>query len=120
MTIFYRSIVAGKEKARLVIAHGLGEHSGRYTNVFDRLVPAGISIWALDFCGHGQSQGQRGHIDSFDQYILDLKKLVALSQETKPSKTKTFLLYHEIYNETLNDRKVVLSDLKKWLKNYIK
>lgn len=96
LTIFYRKIVAENEKARLVIAHGLGEHSGRYANIFDRLIPTGISIWALDFCGHGQSQGQRGHIDLFDQYILDLKKLAVLSQETKPAKMKTFLLGHSM------------------------
>ena len=28
--IFYRHLPAENEKARLVIAHGLGEHSGRY------------------------------------------------------------------------------------------
>ena len=65
LQIFYRNLSAEKEKARLVIAHGLGEHSGRYGRVINRLVPEGLSIWALDFCGHGRSGGKRGHIEIF-------------------------------------------------------
>jgi lysophospholipase len=95
LKIFYRNLPAEKEKARLVIAHGLGEHSGRYVNVTSRLVPEGISIWALDFCGHGQSEGKRGHVDSFSQYISNLDKLVDIaSEETSP--TKTILLGHSL------------------------
>jgi len=94
--VFYRNLPAEDEKARLVIAHGLGEHSGRYGNLFDRLVPAGFSVWALDFCGHGRSQGKRGHIDSFDQYLFDLKKLIELSRKDAPSSRKIFLLGHSL------------------------
>ena len=96
LKIFYRKIVAENEKARLVIAHGLGEHSGRYENIFHLLLPTGVSIWALDFCGHGRSQGKRGHTHSFQQYVLDLKKLVVLSREAKPDKEKIFLLGHSM------------------------
>ena len=44
--IFYRNYPAGSERARLVIAHGLGEHSGRYGNVVERmlLVDMGFQI----------------------------------------------------------------------------
>ena len=94
--IFYRHLSAENEKAQLVIAHGLGEHSGRYINIFNRLVPAGFSIWALDFRGHGRSQGKRGHIDTFDQFILDLKKLVKIARESGPGEGKLFLLGHSM------------------------
>jgi acylglycerol lipase len=65
LKIFYRHYPAPNEKARIVIAHGLSEHSGRYGNVIERLFPKDISIWALDHRGHGQSDGARGHISSF-------------------------------------------------------
>jgi len=94
--IFYRIFPASDEKARLIIAHGLGEHSGRYGNLFERLIPAGLSVWALDFCGHGQSQGKRGHIDTFDQFILDLKKLVKKCRNDAPRGKKIFLLGHSM------------------------
>jgi len=94
--IFYRHLPAENEKAQLVIAHGLGEHSGRYVNLFNRLVPAGFSIWALDFRGHGRSEGKRGHIDNFDQFVLDLKKLIDLARENSQDAAKLFLLGHSM------------------------
>jgi len=96
LKIFYRHLPAEKEKARLVIAHGLGEHSGRYDNVTSRLVPEGVSSWALDFCGHGRSQGKRGHVHNFRQYISDLDKLVDIASEGAPIHSKPFLLGHSL------------------------
>jgi acylglycerol lipase len=96
LKIFYRNLSAEKEKARLVIAHGLGEHSGRYDRVINRLVPEGLSIWALDFCGHGRSGGKRGHIESFGQYIADIDKLIDIAAEDAPQDTKIFLLGHSL------------------------
>jgi alpha-beta hydrolase superfamily lysophospholipase len=97
LEIFYRNLSAENEKNRLVIAHGLGEHSGRYENMVSRLVPEGISIWALDFCGHGQSEGKRGHVHHFSQYTSDLDKLVDIAGEGMPSPaSKVFLLGHSL------------------------
>jgi alpha-beta hydrolase superfamily lysophospholipase len=96
LNIFYRNLPAENEKTRLVIAHGLGEHSDRYKNLASRLVPEGISIWALDFCGHGHSEGKRGHVHNFRQYIADLDKLVDIASEGTPSSSKTFLLGHSL------------------------
>jgi len=94
--IFYRHLPAENEKAQLVIAHGLGEHSGRYVNLFNRLVPAGFSTWALDFRGHGRSEGKKGHIDNFDQFVLDLKKLIEIARENGQDTAKLFLLGHSM------------------------
>ena len=96
LDIFFRHLPAENEKAQLVIAHGLGEHSGRYVNIFNRLVPAGFSTWALDFRGHGRSPGKRGHIDAFDQYVLDLKSLIEQARQSSPANKKVFLLGHSM------------------------
>ncbi len=96
VSIFYRKYEAEGEKARMIIAHGLGEHSGRYDTVVSRLLPRGISIWAADHRGHGQSDGLRGHVSSFYQYVDDLHSLVALSRDTLPSDAKIFLLGHSL------------------------
>jgi alpha-beta hydrolase superfamily lysophospholipase len=96
LSIFYRKYQAEAEKARMVIAHGLGEHSGRYDNVVRQLLPRGISIWAPDHRGHGQSDGPRGHVSSFYQYVDDLHTLVALSRDTLPEGAKIFLLGHSL------------------------
>ena len=96
LKIFYRNGYAHPEKARLIIAHGLGEHSGRYQQVIHRMISEGLSVWALDFCGHGRSEGKRGHIESFDQYVTDLDKLVDIAVKDAPQDTKILLLGHSL------------------------
>lgn len=96
VNFFYRHYQAADEQARLVIAHGLGEHSGRYGNVVKRLLPKDISIWALDHRGHGKSGGKRGHILNFEQYLLDLRLIVELARKELPENRKIFLLGHSM------------------------
>ncbi len=64
--------------AVVVLAHGGGEHSGRYGNVVDHLVPRRYAIYALDHRGHGCSGGRRATIDRFSQYVDDLDAFVEL------------------------------------------
>ncbi len=94
--IFYRYYPAAPERARLVIAHGLGEHSGRYGNVIDCLRPRGVGIWAPDHRGHGQSEGRRGHVLNFIQYLTDLRLMITLAREDMPHGRKCFLLGHSL------------------------
>ena len=96
LKIFYRHYPTPNEKARLVIAHGLAEHSGRYGNIIERLFPKDISIWALDHRGHGQSDGPRGHISSFDEYLSDLNGVIQIAKTDIPENIKCFLLGHSM------------------------
>lgn len=96
LDIFYRWKTADPERGRVVIAHGLGEHSGRYAQVMERLTALGLSVWALDHRGHGQSGGHRGHVNSFDQYLTDLENLMALAAREKPAGGKLFLFGHSM------------------------
>ena len=96
VTIFYRKFQASDERARLVVAHGLGEHSGRYGNVVNRLLPAGFSLWIPDHRGHGQSGGKKGHVLNFEQYLLDLRSMVEKAREDLPQGRKVFLLGHSM------------------------
>jgi len=96
LNVFYRQYKADPEKARMVIAHGLGEHSGRYLNVINRLVPKGISIFAPDFRGHGKSDGKRGHVLSFGDYLEDLYSMFEVVVKEKKPGMKCFLLGHSM------------------------
>jgi alpha-beta hydrolase superfamily lysophospholipase len=60
-------------RANLVIVHGVGEHSGRYDNLVNYLVPRGIAVWGFDLRGHGRTDGQRGHINSWEEYRQDVR-----------------------------------------------
>ena len=96
ITIFYRQYQAESERARMVIVHGLGEHSGRYGNVIERVLPKGISIWVPDHRGHGQSGGQRGHVLNFVQYLTDLQGMLNMAKNDAPAEMPCFLLGHSM------------------------
>jgi len=49
-------------RGTVVIAHGLGEHAGRYAHVAEWLNARGWSVLAPDLRGHGKSEGKRGVI----------------------------------------------------------
>ena len=96
LKIFYRKYGADNERAGLVITHGLGEHSGRYGNVIGPLLPMGISIWALDHRGHGQSEGPKGHVSAFEEYLKDLGTMIQLAKRELAPDTKCFLFGHSL------------------------
>jgi len=94
--IFYQSWQAQKPKGVVVISHGLGEHSDRYSNIMNALAGAGISFYALDHRGHGKSGGKRGHVDRYMKYVDDLKKLVDTLVKTENPGLPVILLGHSM------------------------
>lgn len=95
-TLFYRKFVPEKERFRIVVSHGLGEHSGRYGHVVDTLCPMGASLWIPDHRGHGRSQGRRGHINAFDDYLKDLKILIEMAGMDRTDGLPLLLLGHSM------------------------
>jgi len=65
----------------LVLIHGIGDHSGRYARLIDALSGKKISVFAPDLRGHGKSQGERGHVSTFLDYIFDLKIFMNMIRE---------------------------------------
>ncbi len=92
---FQRWLPDGPARAVVLIAHGYAEHSGRYMNVVNVLVPAGYGVYALDHRGHGRSDGARVEVDSFDDYLVDLKTFFDLVREEN-AQSKIFLLGHSM------------------------
>lgn len=93
--IFYRRYRGVGSRASMVIAHGLGEHSGRYENVVETALPPGISVWAADHRGHGKSGGKRGHVSAFEEYLQDLGRFIRLVENEAPGRP-VFLLGHSL------------------------
>lgn len=75
LRLFYRAWEVREPRAVVLVAHGLGEHSGRYAHVARGLNDAGFSAYALDMRGHGRSQGRRGHVRAFEHLLQDLDRL---------------------------------------------
>ncbi len=55
-----------------VLAHGYGEHIGRYSHVAEALRQAGAAVVGPDHQGHGKSEGERALIEDFEEIITDL------------------------------------------------
>jgi alpha-beta hydrolase superfamily lysophospholipase len=95
-SIFYRRLIPEKPRFRVVVSHGLGEHSGRYGNVAEALIPLGASLWIHDHRGHGRSQGKRGHVGDFNDYVHDLKTMVSMAAAEGEKTVPTLLLGHSM------------------------
>jgi alpha-beta hydrolase superfamily lysophospholipase len=59
-----------------VVAHGLGEHGGRYRHLAAWFTPLGATVYAMDHRGHGLSGGQRGHAPSLKALLEDMDAVV--------------------------------------------
>src|SRR5690625_2767317 len=53
----------------VVMVHGAGEHHARYGWLCENWNKHGFEVIMGDLPGQGKSQGKRGHIQSFNQYI---------------------------------------------------
>lgn len=82
-------------RAVVVLAHGLGEHGGRYAHVAAALVATGCAVYAIDHRGHGRSGGRRVLIDRFAHAVKDIDQLVELALHAHPGKS-LFLLGHSM------------------------
>ncbi len=79
----------------LLLVHGLGEHSGRYQNYVNYFVPRGYALYAFDTRGHGRSGGRRVYVDRFQQYVDDIRLIVADIRSNHDS-PKPFILGHSL------------------------
>jgi len=86
---------AGPQRAVVVLAHGYAEHSGRYAHVAQRLVEAGMAVFAPDHRGHGLSSGERGDIVSWESVVADLDQVVDAAVAEHPG-LPVFLVGHSL------------------------
>lgn len=96
LDLFYRKVLVENPRAGVVFAHGLGEHSGRYGHLAERLFSMSVSFWAVDHRGHGKSGGPRGHVLQFDQYLQDLEMIVDMARKELDEGKKLFLVGHSM------------------------
>lgn len=84
---------ATPEVARVVLTHGMGEFSGRYPHVMSHLASRGISCAAYDLRGHGRSEGKRGGLRRYRDFLEDLD---AVFHRFDQPDTPTFLYGHSL------------------------
>ena len=75
----------------VVLAHGLGEHTGRYEHLASFFQSHSIAVTGADFPGFGQSSGKRGHAPSLDTYYQTIGLVMAEAKQEYPD-VPVFLL----------------------------
>ncbi|GAB6270888.1 MAG: lysophospholipase [Smithellaceae bacterium] len=83
-------------KAVVHVIHGYAEHIDRYGNVVGELLPAGYAVFGTDHRGHGKSEGKRGHVKSFQEFIDDEKQFWHNIIQTKFPGIPYFVLGHSM------------------------
>jgi alpha-beta hydrolase superfamily lysophospholipase len=74
--LVYRSWPLPGATVTFAVVHGLGEHSGRYERFARGMARHGMATFAVDLRGHGESEGRRGHVDSWSQWVEDTAAFV--------------------------------------------
>lgn len=68
----------------VVIAHGYGEHIGRYEHVGQALRARGSDVVGPDHQGHGESPGERALVEDFEALVDDLRGVVEATRGELP------------------------------------
>jgi alpha-beta hydrolase superfamily lysophospholipase len=81
----------GREPVRgvLQIAHGMGEHVGRYLDTIDVLTSVGLTVYGNDHRGHGRTAVVAGNFGDFgaggfDLLVEDLNRLSCIAKDENP------------------------------------
>lgn len=101
--------------ARVIIVHGLGDHSGSlpYQNLSSYLVRKRYSTYLFDLRGHGESEGMRMYTQAWSDIRMDVKAFVNLVRAVSGSSESVYLIglslgglialnYAEVYPEDLH------------------
>jgi alpha-beta hydrolase superfamily lysophospholipase len=93
--LFYRSVTpAGAPWARVGLLHGYGDHCSRYLHFFRWLAERGVASHAIDFRGHGRSDGKRGFVKRWDEFLDDADALMEEAGMKKSGGPPVFMVGH--------------------------
>lgn len=71
-------------KAAITLVHGFGENCIRYTPYLQAFINENIAVLSFDHYGHGQSDGKRGVIVSYDTMLDDIELCINKTKELFP------------------------------------
>lgn len=91
--LFRECDVPDEPKAAVLFVHGFADHCGRYAAMAADFADEGYACYRYDYRGHGRSDGKRGHIFSFDDYLRDLRAARDWF-ESETAGLKRFILAH--------------------------
>jgi len=94
LQIFFRSWRPSlAPRAAIVIVPGFNSHSAYYAWTAQELVADRLAVYALDLRGRGKSDGERFYVETFNDYVSDVSRCVALVKSREPG-VPLYLLGH--------------------------
>src|SRR5699024_6521945 len=85
-----------KPKAAIVLVHGMGEQSGRYSgSLISELVDAVFAVIGYDVFGHGHSEGKRVCCPNFNEVLNSIEAVCEKKKEIF-SELDLFLYGHSL------------------------
>jgi alpha-beta hydrolase superfamily lysophospholipase len=84
-------LAPAEPRGGVLILHGYGDHSGRYTGLVEHLAGRGYACFLLDLRGHGRSGGRRGAVMSWDEYLGDLELFIQRAEAWHGGPVRTLL-----------------------------
>ncbi len=81
-TLHVKSLIPDSPEGILLFVHGLGEHCGRYDELFSYFSGHGLGCLGFDLRGHGRSSGKRGHAPSYVHLLDDIGEMVRLVRQS--------------------------------------
>lgn len=88
---FEQWLPSGEPRGVVLIVHGYAEHIGRHANTVAWLTGRGYAVYGFDQRGCGRSEGLRGDVVRFGDYVRDLLTYIQYIREREKGK-KLFLL----------------------------
>jgi alpha-beta hydrolase superfamily lysophospholipase len=93
LEIFFQLWATEQPRGTIVITHGLAEHGECYHGVAKTVLLDQWETYAWDMRGHGHSEGKRGHVSDFNNYVSDLKQLVTMIAKERKAPNSPLILF---------------------------
>jgi len=86
-----RWVSHGPTRGVVQIAHGMGEHIGRYIDTIEFLVSHGLTVYGNDHRGHGRTASSRTDFGEFgeggfDLLVEDMARLIRIAKDENPDR----------------------------------
>jgi len=94
--IFYRFYPALAARHTVIMLHGYGEHSGRYEKFPEKMKGLSAQFAVMDFRGMGRSEGSRGDVGCFEDYLRDITTFVEHLRKKHSISRQFILLGHSL------------------------
>jgi len=86
MPVYVHRWGSAEPRCIVLIAHGYGEHAGRYAHVAEHIARTlGAAVYAPDHVGHGRSEGERALVTDADTLVDDLHGVAGGARAEHPN-----------------------------------